>query len=135
MLDLLEWDASVARKWMDVGERALSRTPSSADNARDRGLWDYFMVAVKASHWHQALTKIVDEAVMLAEKKAVPSSAPAKSLASRLTQICISHSLGDPVVYARWSCAMLRGQSADGDAARQTGWALLTNAIRPEAPS
>jgi hypothetical protein len=55
MLDLLEWDASIARKWMDVGERAVSRTHSSADNAAGRGLWEYFMAAVRASGWHRAL--------------------------------------------------------------------------------
>jgi len=135
MLDLLEWDTSVARKWMDVGERALSRTPSSADNPADRGLWGYFMAAVRASGWHQALMKIVDESVLLAKKKLDPSSAPVKALANRLAQICVNHSLGDPVVYARWSSAMQRSEEADVDAERKAAWSLLANAIQPEAPS
>jgi DNA-binding transcriptional MerR regulator len=135
MLDLLEWDASIARKWMDVGERALSRTPSSVDNARDQGLWGYFMAAVRASGWHRALMKIVDDAVILANKKVAASSASAKALASRLAQICANHSLGDPVVYAQWSRAIQRSESADVDAERKTAWALLANASRAEAPT
>jgi len=127
MLDLLEWDAAIARKWMDVGERAVSRTHTSQDNAPDRGLWEYFMGAVKASHWHQAIMKIVDEAVILAQKKAA-SSAPAKALADRLAQICANHSLGDPHIYARWSGVMQRTQSAAVDAERKAAWALLANA-------
>jgi hypothetical protein len=133
MLDLLEWDAAIARKWMDVGERALSRTKSSADNPPDRGLWGYFMDAVKASPWHQAIMKIVDEAVILAQKKAGSSSAPAKALADRLAQICADHSLGDPLVYARWSGAMQRTQSGAVDAERKAAWALLANASSPAA--
>jgi hypothetical protein len=87
MLDLLEWNASVARKWLNVGERAVSRTASSVQSAPDHGLWNYFTVAVKASGWHQALMRIVDEAVTLVEKKkARPSSPPAPR---------------DPLLYAR----------------------------------
>lgn len=41
------------------------------------------------------------------------SSAPATALANRLTQICSDHSLGDPLVYARWAGAMQFRRSAD----------------------
>jgi DNA-binding transcriptional MerR regulator len=129
MVALLEWNASIARKWLDVGEHSLSQGVSSAKAVPNGGLWGYFRAAVKASGWHQGLMRIVDEAVTLIHKNSGPSSAPAKALAHRLAQICTDHSLGDPAVYARWSAAMQRGdKSADVDARRKAAWGFLASA-------
>jgi hypothetical protein len=133
MTALLEWNSSIARKYLQVGEQALSRTVCSVESASDQGLWAYFMAAAKASGWNQGLMQIADEAVMLVERKAEPSSAPAKTLVKRLAQICADHSLGDPAVYARWSTAMQRDdESADLDARRKAGWEFLTRAVQPQ---
>jgi DNA-binding transcriptional MerR regulator len=127
MIDLLEWNAPIARKWLEVGEHSVSRAFSSESG---KGLWGYFAAAVAASKWNQTLIRIADEAANLVEKKAKPSSAMAKALIERLAQTCSDFSLGDPAVYARWSTAMRRDdRSAPGGARRTRGWQFLTSAI------
>jgi MerR family transcriptional regulator, thiopeptide resistance regulator len=129
MVALLEWNTSIARKWLDVGEHSLSQGVSSGKVVPNGGLWGYFRAAVEASGWHQGLMRIVDEAATLVDKTTGPSSAPAKALARRLAQICADHSLGDPAVYARWSAAMQRGdKSADVEARRKAAWGFLASA-------
>jgi hypothetical protein len=136
MIALLEWNASIARKWLDVGEHSLSQAGASGKAAPNRGLWGYFRLAVEASGWHQALMRIVDEAATLVGTKTGASSAPAKTLAHRLAQICADHSLGDPAVYARWSSAMQSGDKpAEVEARRKAAWGLLVNAVQAGAPS
>jgi len=128
MLELMQWNAAVARKWLNVGERALSRTQNpTTPVAPDHGLWSYFVAAVKASGWHQTLIRIVDEAGVLMEKKSAPASAPAKALAERLAQTCVRHSLGEPAVYARWSSAMQ--ENTDAGPRRKAAWAWLARAL------
>lgn len=133
MLELMEWNADVARKWLNVGERALSRTPNPTAVAPDHGLWSYFVAAVKVSGWHQALIQIVDEAAILMDRKSGAASAPAKALADRLAQTCASHSLGDPAVYARWSSAMQ--EDTDAGPRRKAAWAWLARAIETASAS
>ncbi len=130
MASLLEWNPSVAQKWLEVGERALSRSMSSEQAAPEDGLWAYFGAAQEASPWHQALTQVTDEAEKLVERKAEPSSAPAKALANRLALICSDHSLGDPVVYARWAGAMQFRRSAEVNARMTGAWAYLASAAQ-----
>ena len=103
MATLIEWNPVVAQKWLQVGERALSRSIAAAP---DDGLWAYFGAVQAASPWHQALNQTVDEAAKLAESKIDTSSAPVMAIANRLARICSDHSLGDPLVYARWAGAM-----------------------------
>jgi len=130
MAMLLEWNPAVAQKWLDVGERALSRSMSSAGAAPDEGLWGYFGAAQAASAWSQELTQITEQAARLVARKASPSSAPAKALAARLARICAHHALGEPVVYARWARAMQFRRSADVNAKQQAAWAFLTDALQ-----
>jgi MerR family transcriptional regulator, thiopeptide resistance regulator len=54
MTALLEWNPAVAQKWLQVGERAMSRSMASQQAAPDDGLWAYFGAAQEASPWHQA---------------------------------------------------------------------------------
>jgi len=134
MTTLLEWNPAVAQKWLQVGERAMSRSMASQQAAPDDGLWAYFGAAQEASPWHQMLRQITDEAAKLAENKVEASSAPAMALANRLTLICADHSLGDPLVYARWAGVMQFRRSADENARAKGAWAYLASALQAQAP-
>jgi hypothetical protein len=80
--------------------------------------------------------RVVDDAIALVEKKAGPSSAPAKRLANRFKQICVDSSLGDPTVYVKWSAAMQdRDGAEDPDARKRTAWMFLASAIDAAAPN
>jgi DNA-binding transcriptional MerR regulator len=129
MATLIEWNPAVAQKWLQVGERALSLSMASQEAAPDDGLWAYFCAAQEVSPWHQALKQIIDEAAQLVEGKVDPSSAPASALSDRLTRICSDHSLGDPLVYARWAGAMQFRSSADENARKKSAWAYLASAV------
>jgi DNA-binding transcriptional MerR regulator len=130
MAMLIEWNPVVAQKWLQVGERALSRSIAATP---DDGLWAYFGAVQAASPWHQALNQTADEAAKLAESKMDPSSAPAVALANRLARICSDHSLGDPLMYARWAGAMQFRSSADENARRKSAWAYLASALQAHA--
>lgn len=130
MAALNEWNPVVAQKWLRVGERALS---FSVATAPDEGLWAYFGAAQAASPWHQALKQTADEAAKLSQSRTEPSSAPAMALASRLAAICSDHSLGNPLVYARWAGAMQFRGSPEENVRRKGAWAYLANALREDA--
>lgn len=129
VLELMDWNASIAQKWFDVGRRALARSVSSVETAAADDVWDYFIMGVKASGWSQALDRLLEEAAGLSKKAVASSSAPARALAQRFAQICRAHCLGDPVVYARWagSFGQMRqdNQSTDHKAQRCTAWEYL----------
>lgn len=133
MANLFEWDPVVARKWLQVGERALSRSILSQQAAPEEGLWAYFSAAQAASPWHQALEQTADEAARLVKMAVDPSSAPATALASRMVRICSDHSLGDPWVYACWAGAMQFRRSADENAHRKSAWAYLARTLQAHA--
>jgi hypothetical protein len=103
---------------------------ASQQAAPDGGLWAYFSAAQEASPWHQALEQAAADASKLVESRADPSSAPAMALANRLARICSDHSLGDPLVYARWAGAMQFRRSDDENARRRSAWAYLANALQ-----
>ena len=130
MATLIEWNPVVAQKWLQVGERALSRSTASQQAPADDGLWAYFGAAQEAAPWHQALKQTADEAAKLVESRTEPSSRPARALADRLARICADHSLGDPLVYARWAGAMQFRNSADENACRKIAWEYLANALQ-----
>jgi hypothetical protein len=126
---LLEWNPAVAQKWLQVGERAMSRSMAS-QAAPDDGLWAYFSAAQEASPWHQALRQTADEAAKLLDRRVEPSAAPATALADRLARICSHHTLGDPLVYARWASAMQFRRSFDENARWKSAWAYLASALQ-----
>jgi MerR family transcriptional regulator, thiopeptide resistance regulator len=132
MLELIDWNASIAHKWFDVGRRALTRSVSAGESAAAHDVWDFFALGVKASGWSQALDRLIDEAALLSRRALAPSSLPARTLASRFAQICRAHGLGDPVIYARWagSFALMRqdNQPADVKAQRRGAWEYLGRA-------
>jgi DNA-binding transcriptional MerR regulator len=127
---LFEWNTLVALKWMQFGDRLMSkRIASSRSVVPNEGLAAYVHAAQVASPWHRALERIVDEAAVLADKKAQPSAGLAQGLVGRLRQICADYSLGDHLVYVRWGRAMqFRWPTADS-ARKQAGWTFLANAI------
>lgn len=134
MATLIEWDPAIAQKWLQVGERALSLSIASHEATPQDGLWTYFAAAQEASPWHQALRQTADEAAKLVESKVPPSTAPAIALANRLALICSEHSLGDPLVYARWAGAMQFRGSADENARRKSAWVYLASVLQAHAP-
>ena len=133
MLEQLGWNPSVARKMFAVGNRLILQTAvAGADLASASDVAAFFVSAVKASKWHQALEKVLDEASHARAQAADPSSAAAQSLATRLAAICEHHSLGDPVVLSRWSAAFGRtmrdGQWVDQPESRKASWNFLAEA-------
>jgi hypothetical protein len=68
VLELMDWNASIAQKWFDVGRRALARSVSSVETAAADDVWDYFIMGVKASGWSQALDRLLEEAAGLSKK-------------------------------------------------------------------
>jgi MerR family transcriptional regulator, thiopeptide resistance regulator len=132
---LLEWNSPLGLKWMQIGERLMSKRFISSQSAVPyEGLAAYIRAAQVASPWHRALEPLEDEAVVLVDKKAQPSGAPVQALVGRLRQICADHSLGDPLVHVRWVRAILFRWPAEDNARKQAGWAFLANAIEA-APS
>src|ERR1700691_4538080 len=62
---LFEWNTPVALKWMQFGDRLMSkRIISSHSAAPDEGLAAYVYAAQVVSPWHRALEPIVDEAAV-----------------------------------------------------------------------
>ena len=132
MLEQLGWNPAVARKVFAVGNRLILQTAAAgADLASASDVATFFMSAVKASKWYQALEKMLAEASD-ARMHAEPSSAAAQNLATRLAAICERHSLGDPVVLSRWSAAFGRtmrdGQWVDQSESRKATWSFLADA-------
>lgn len=123
---LLEWNTPVGVKWMEMGERLIfQQVTSSQSAAPDEALGAYVRAAQVASPWHRALEPIVDEAAVLVEKNAQPSAASAQGLVGRLRRICADHSLGDPLVFARWARVMQFRWPAEDIERKQAGWAFL----------
>jgi hypothetical protein len=134
MTTLLEWNSVIGQKWLQVGERAMSRSMASQQGAPDDGLWAYFGAAQEASPWHQALRQTAEEATSLLERRVEPSAAPARVLAERLAQICTDHNLGEPLLYARWASAMQFRRSVDENARWKSAWAYLASALQTHSP-
>ena len=130
MATLIEWNPAVAQKWLQVGERALSLSTASQEATPDDGLWTYFGAAQEASPWHQALSLVADQATKLAESKVDPSSTHAMALVKDVARICSDHSLGDPLVYARWAGAMQFRRSTDENIRRKSAWVYLASALQ-----
>jgi DNA-binding transcriptional MerR regulator len=131
--ELIEWNTPVAVKWLQFGWRVMARIGPSQAAAPDEGLGAYHRAAQVASPWHRALEPVVDEAAALVDNNAKPSAAPAQALAARLRHVCVDHSLGDPLAYARWARASLFRWPAEDNARTQAGWAFLADAIKVTA--
>ena len=126
---MFEWNAPLAQKWLQVGERAAWREKPTEPATPDEDLVAYYRAVRAASPWHRSLVPIADEAAELADQKAQPSAGPAHALVGRLRRICADHALGDPLVYVRNARAMQFRWPAEDVARMREGWAFLANAI------
>lgn len=131
---MFEWNPSLAQKWAEVGERVLARRMSSERATPDNDFVAYLRAARAAAPWSQALRQVTDEATKLVEQKVEPTSEPAKALANRLARICSDHSLGDPLVYARWAPTSLFRKPPAENARLTSAWAFLGSALEASAP-
>jgi hypothetical protein len=127
---LFEWNTSVALKWLQFGDRLMSKRIRPFQSAPDEGLAAYVRAAQVASPWHRALEPIVDEAALLMDKKAQPSAPDSQGLVGHLRQICTDFSLGDPLVYVRWAGAMELRWPTEDSRRKQVAWIFLANAIK-----
>jgi MerR family transcriptional regulator, thiopeptide resistance regulator len=139
MLKALTWNASLTRKWLNVGERITARTvapPESHSHGSD--LWQYLRAALKASPLGRAIDALIADAKSLLAKQ-VPADAPAaKALAVRLDEICQQYWLGESTTYVRWSCSLgtisESGQTAELDPIERAAWEFLIDAHK-QAPT
>jgi hypothetical protein len=126
---LFEWNTPLALRWMQFGDRLMSKRVRPSQSAPDEALAAYVRAAQVASPWHRALEPIVDEAAVLVNEEAQPSALRAQALVGHLRHVCADYSLGDPLVYVRWARAMqLRWPTEDSERGR-AGWTFLANAI------
>ena len=132
---MLEWNPSIAVRWAEISARALLRGISGEqETTPEHGLWAYFRAAQAAAPWHQALTRVIEDAAKLMDGKVGPAALPAQALAKRLSLICSDHSLGDALLYAR-SAPVMQFLKLSEVSARTTGtWAYLASALRASAP-
>ena len=134
MATTLEWNPAIAQKWLQIGERALSLSMTQQQAVSDDGIWAYFGAAQEASPWHQALRQTAEEAAKLVEDKIDPSSTRGVTLANRVIRICSDHSLGDPLVYARWAGAMQFRGSSEENPRRKSAWTYIVTALEVPTP-
>jgi hypothetical protein len=130
---LLEWNPSIARKWVAAANSALSRNEPPESSMLNSDLRAYVRAAREASPWHLPVRHLTDEATTLVEQKVDPSSASAQKLARRLAEICADHSLGDPVVYAHSAALPIPDSSAEANARRMDAWMYLVSVLRVAA--
>lgn len=130
MTALLEWNPELGQKWLQLGERLLSRRLAPQQAMPDDGLWTYFAAAQAASPWHLAIEQTVEEAAQLAEGIMDKSSAPAAALANRISRICADYSLGPPLIYARWAGLMQFRKSNAENVRRKAAWRYLAGVLQ-----
>ena len=126
---IFEWNPSIAQKMAEVRERALPGFMFSEQATPDNDFVAYLNAARAAAPWSRALTQVTDETKQLVERKAKPTSEPAQALANRVALICSDHSLGDPLIYARWAPTSLFGKPSDENSRLTSAWAFLASAL------
>jgi DNA-binding transcriptional MerR regulator len=135
LVDLMQWNPALTRKYIAVGEQFRNRTLNEEKLLTDpsgKSLFGFFIAAVRASKADQAVQPILVEAQALCQKKVAPSSPAARALAQRLTNACRRFKLGNPVAYAL-SAAFMRKIERDGewqplDEAEQAPYRFLAEA-------
>lgn len=128
LLEALTWNAALTRKWLDVGERVTSR----ALGHESATVMLLLRSAFKAGPPGRALDTLLDGARALRKAKISPTSTRAAALWQRLEALCRQHDLGDPEIYARWTCAMGTltdtGERVDLGSADREAWDYLLEA-------
>jgi hypothetical protein len=127
------WNAAVMHKVHALGHRLVLKTSTVDDSVSEKQLLAFCAEAHKASKWTKALNEIVEQAVALNERKAGAHSHSAQALAQRLSEVCESCSLGDPVIYGRWYIEFGKKLVGDTwhsvDERHRGAWTLLIEAV------
>jgi DNA-binding transcriptional MerR regulator len=142
LVELMEWNPALTRKYMAVGERFRNRILTEEEALSDpsgKSLYGFFIAAQRASRAGQAFRPILEEAESLTKQKRAPTSPTAQQLARRLKSLCRRFKLGDPVVFAL-STAFMAKAECDGewlelDAAQQKPYRFLAEAVRTTSKS
>jgi MerR family transcriptional regulator, thiopeptide resistance regulator len=135
MLEMFTWNAEIARKIVGVGERVTAEKVAAQQPAPGPDVFQFFRMAVRASPRGNSENALLQEARSLVAAGMAPDSAQSKALAQRFAAFCTKYELGDPVIYARWACAMgmTASQSGELSALSDEGlgaWRLLIAAVR-----
>jgi len=137
LVELMEWNPAIARKYIGVGERFRNRIMTEEKALSDptgKSLFGFFVAALGASKAGQAFRLVLDAAQSLIKQKLLPSSDPAQRLGRRLRSLCRRFKLGDPVAFAL-STAFMAKTERDGewhelDAEQQVPYRFLAEAVR-----
>jgi len=135
LVDLMQWNPALTRKYIAVGEQFRNRTLNDENALADpsgKSLFGFFIAGMRASKADRAVQPILIEAQALCQEHAAPSSPAARKLARRLKDACRRFKLGNPVAYAL-SGAFMRKIERDGewqplDEAEQAPYRFLAEA-------
>jgi DNA-binding transcriptional MerR regulator len=138
LLMQLEKDPAWTRKRFRFSNQLLERSVMP-DRTTEGRLSDYISEVRDASGWGRAIDVLIGHARALCARKEKPASAASQKLARNLAGLCQRHSLGDPVVYARWNCefgkSRYRGQWRPHDAPTRAAWQHLAEAALGVEPA
>jgi DNA-binding transcriptional MerR regulator len=137
LVELMEWNPAVARKYIRVGERFRNRIMAEEKALSDpsgKSLFGFFVAALGASKAGQGFREILEEAKSLCKQKLPPSSEPALQLGRRLKSLCRRFKLGDPTAFAL-STAFIAKTERNGawhelDSGQQVPYRFLAKAVR-----
>jgi DNA-binding transcriptional MerR regulator len=137
LVELMEWNPAVARKYIRVGERFRTRIMAEEKTLSDpsgKSLFGFFVAALGASKAGQAFREVLEETRSLCKQKLPPTSEPALQLGRRLKSLCRRFKLGDPAAFAL-STAFVARTERDGewhelDADQQVPYRFLAEAVR-----
>lgn len=137
LVELMEWNPEIARKYIGVGERfrnEIMNEEKALSDPSGKSLFGYFVAALAASKAGQAFRVLLEEARSLAKQNLLPSSEPAQRLGKRLKSLCRRFKLGDPVAFAL-STAFIAKTERDGEwhelnAKQQVPYRFLAEAVR-----
>ena len=142
LVELMEWNPAITRKYMAVGDRFRNRILTEEKALSDpsgKSLYGFFIAALWASKAGQAFRQILEEAESLTKQKSAPTSQTAQQLAGRLKSLCRRFKLGDPVIFAL-STAFMAKTERDGEwlelnAAQQAPYRFMAEAVRTTSKS
>jgi DNA-binding transcriptional MerR regulator len=127
-LDMLDWDAALAHKIFAYGTCLMERTARMGKRTSE-GLFNYMLEVRGASEWGPALDRLCEEAKVALANGALPGSPQARTLATRLANICEHYGLGEATNFARFQAAFGRNKSGHRwvayDAQTAAGWEYL----------
>lgn len=146
MVELMDWNSAVTRKYLALGERLLHRSlnkdsaPPNGSGKPAGGFVGFFLAAQRASGTARALRPILQQAGLLARQGAARTSREAQQLAIRLGALCRRFELGCPLTFTLWAAFMARTERGEEyvelDAGQQAPYRFLADALRalPASP-